>query len=123
MKDFLGSLTADQQKELTNMLRDMEGQKDNNSEDSPETSIGEDFTVNRGSANKKGRAPVSGGENTWEDVGELKEVETPHFERTPRSRPLPKTAEVSCHVCGKSFKVNSSLLSGKFSRCDRCTGK
>jgi hypothetical protein len=122
MKDFLESLSVEQQRELFDTLENMEQPKEDTPTEIPETSVGEDFTVNRGSI-KKGRSPVSGSENTWKDVGELKEVETPSFEKTPRNRPAPKNAEVSCHVCGKAFTVSRSLLYGEFHRCNRCTGK
>lgn len=122
MKDFLGSLSSEQQQELSRMLTSMQKSDEDLVPTDDETSVDEDFTVNRGNL-KKGRAPVSGGENTWEDTGELKEVETPSFEKTPRNRPSPKTAEVSCHVCNRTFKVSESLLYGEFHRCNRCTGK
>ena len=122
MEDFLGSLSVEQIEQLNRMLSQHQKPPKKDDPASPDVSVNDDFTVNRGLP-KKGKAPVSGGENTWEDTGELKDIETPDFERTPRNRPAPRTKEVSCHVCSKGFVVNESLLYGEFYRCNRCTGK
>jgi len=123
MEDFLGTLSSEQIEELSRILKDKQDLlKAGDSVNSSDTSVNEDFTVNRDLPNK-GKAPVSGGKNTWEDTGELSDVKTPDFEKTPRNRPSPKTKEVSCHVCNKGFIVNESLLYGEFYRCNSCIGR
>ena len=81
-----------------------------------------DFAMNKNI--KPRRSIVQAGKNTWVDEGDCrgKEVETPDIKPTPRTRKPPTKKDVSCHVCGKKFKVNPSLIFGEFYRCDRCTG-
>ena len=89
--------------------------------DEPETNVRQDFTVSKQpSVGGKSRRAVVGGENTWSDTGEHKDVTTPDVERAERKRPAPKKIQLTCHVCGKQFEILSSLVSGKFVRCDSC---
>ena len=122
VQKFYEALSADQIEDLTRLLKAKADDIKDTPPDKPSASVDEDFTVSRDPA-KNVRAPVSAGDNTWKDVGELKDIETPDFEKTPRNRRSPTTKEVSCHVCKKSFKVNESLLYGEFYRCIRCTGR
>tara|TARA_B110000211_G_C14092107_1_gene559767 strand:+ start:4429 stop:4866 length:438 start_codon:yes stop_codon:yes gene_type:complete len=88
----------------------------------------EDFTMHKDKPSalksSRRREPVKGGENTWTDTGEHKEVQTPkNAQRTPRNRTAPKKKNVKCHICGKNSKVNANIVYGEYYRCDRCTGR
>ena len=61
--------------------------------------------------------------NEWVDDGELRDIDTPNFEKTPRNRSKPNKQEVECHVCGKVFSINSNLVYGEYHRCNKCTGR
>lgn len=86
--------------------------------------VGSDFYVSIKNENPDSRKrPVKGGENTWTDTGEHRDIETPEVELTPRNRPAAIKVEKICHVCGKKFMIDPSLVSGEFMRCDTCTGR
>ena len=107
------------QKLLAEKQKSQQEEADNNQ---PEASVGEDFTVSKKPSSRKGgKTPVVAGENQWSDTGEFKDVSTPEVPRSQRKRNPPKKVELTCHVCGKRFKILSSLVSGKFVRCDSCT--
>jgi hypothetical protein len=124
---LLSTLTEDQKKELLSALalENEEGLVENKDPAADPPSISEDFTVTTKNkdTDKKRRTKVKGGKNKWEDTGELSHIETPDFEKTERRRSPSKKMSVDCHVCGKTFKVNPSLVYGEFHRCNRCTGK
>lgn len=86
----------------------------------------EDFTMRKDTGSTldktRRREAVKARANTWTDTGEHKDISTPEATRTPRNRPTPKKKDVTCHICGKKYKVNASLVYGEFYRCDRCTG-
>tara|TARA_B100001094_G_C18055471_1_gene732235 strand:+ start:683 stop:1120 length:438 start_codon:yes stop_codon:yes gene_type:complete len=86
----------------------------------------EDFAMHKQESSVLGknrrRETVKAQANTWTDTGEHKDVSTPDTARTPRNRAAPKKKKVRCHVCGKDFTINASLVYGEFYRCDRCTG-
>ena len=54
---------------------------------------------------------------------EAKDVTTPEVSRTPRNRKPPAKKTVTCHACGKTFKVNANMVYGEYYRCDNCTGR
>lgn len=84
-----------------------------------------DFSTNHGSSEKGKKEPVKAGENIFVDDGsEHRDAEntTPNVPLTPRRRKPYEPKSVNCHVCGKNYKVNPSLLSGEFYRCDSCVG-
>lgn len=88
----------------------------------------EDFTMRKegssGLPSSSRREPVRARKNTWVDTGsEAKDVTTPEVSRTPRNRKPPAKKQVTCHACGKKFKVNASIVYGEYYRCDRCTGR
>ncbi len=83
----------------------------------------EDFSVARKPTKfHKSKEPVRARENTWTDTGEDRHIETPQSSRTPRTRKAPAKKTVKCHACGKTEKVNASLVFGEYYRCDRCIG-
>jgi DNA-directed RNA polymerase subunit RPC12/RpoP len=100
-------------------------------EQKPETSRAkdaEDFTMHKktdsGLPKSGRREPVRARKNTWVDTGsEAKDVTTPEVNRTPRNRKPPAKKQVTCHACGKKFKVNANIVYGEYYRCDRCTGR
>jgi DNA-directed RNA polymerase subunit RPC12/RpoP len=85
--------------------------------------IGEDFKIVRKVLKGPRKEPVKAGKNQWKDTGEMSEVETPEVEPTPRTRQAPSKVEKVCHVCGKSFSIHPSLVSGEYIRCNNCTGR
>jgi len=88
------------------------------------TSVMENFQVIKdNNVNKKRKEAVKAHGNTWEDTGEDRHIETPKVNITPRNRSKPKIKEIKCHVCGKTQKVNASLVYGEYYRCDNCVGR
>jgi formylmethanofuran dehydrogenase subunit E len=85
----------------------------------------DDFTMHKNNAKPKGRREaVKFKKNTWQDDGtEFSDMETPKVKRTPRNRKKANVVDVECHVCGKTFKMNSNLVYGEYQRCNRCGGK
>ena len=71
--------------------------------------------------NQKRKEPVRAKENTWQDTGEHKNIETPPTERTPRKRSGAKKLEMKCHVCGKPSIVDTRFVFGEYYRCNRCS--
>ena len=84
-----------------------------------------DFTMKskNGIKSQKRKERVNAGKNTWFDSGESKDVQTPSMAMTPRTRPPARMVDMNCHVCGKTFSINSSLVYGQFYRCDGCAGR
>jgi len=126
MENFLSSLTDEQKQELKSLI---EGSEKTTETEEPEEkqkdahAISEDFTVKRTDNKQPRKRPVKFKKNTWSDTGELRDVDTPEFERTPRRKPAPAKTEIECHVCGKKFKADTRYLSGEFHRCNKCTGR
>ena len=88
--------------------------------------VDEDFTVKRKEPNNtKRKTAVKAKRNEWVDEGEFSDpnFDPAKFEKTPRNRRKPSKKQVECHVCGKTFAINSNLVYGEFTRCNRCTGK
>ena len=109
-------LKTNEQKETTISKEETVSSKDNNN------TVTEDFRVVR-EQTESGKTPVKFKKNKWQDNGELRDVETPDFKRTPRKRNAPNKKAVECHVCGKQFTMNANLVYGEFVRCNRCTGR
>jgi len=85
----------------------------------------EDFAMHKTNStlgNNRRREAVKAQANQWTDTGEHKDVSTPDRARTPRNRAAPRKKKVRCHVCGKDFTINASLVYGEYYRCDRCIG-
>lgn len=115
--------TVEQLKEILEAkLAELEAGVEKQDASQEETSVSEDFSVIRKEDNKSKRQ-VRGGENTWVDTGEHRDVETPDVELTPRKRKAPRKVEKTCHICGRKFKVRADMISGEFYRCDYCTGR
>lgn len=96
---------------------------------SPRRRVNEDFTVAI-STNEldRGRVPVRAKKNQWVDEGENRDpdFDAEKFERmgkAARNRSKIKKKTIECHVCGRSFDVNPSLIYGEYVRCNRCTGR
>ena len=126
---FLNGLSEEQLKNLNAITKELlqdkpekQEQELNVAEDIDPT-VTEDFKVIRTSEPKNRKTPVKFKRNEWIDDGELRDIDTPQFQRTPRNRNKPNKQEVECHVCGKTFSINSSLIYGEFHRCNKCTGK
>ena len=85
--------------------------------------INNDFTVTRETSKIHRKTPVKFKRNEWKDEGDFRDIETPYFEKTPRNRPKPSKEQVECHVCGRTFSINSNLVYGDYHRCNKCTGR
>jgi len=124
MEEYLGSLSEKELDDLSEALKKKNKRSySQQRKKTPNPTVEEDFTVIREGRDRKSRSPVKAKKNLWEDTGELSDVETPEFSKTPRNRQKPNRVTVECHVCGKSFKMSKSLIYGEFVRCNRCTGK
>jgi len=139
VKALLESLTQEQKNELVNSLLNSNVKKDEmqtptekqtkeqSVSDPTQSRVKEDFTVQRSDNLDKRKEVVRARKNSWTDDGEFRdeEVDYAKFEKmkTPRRRGKPKKREVECHVCGKTFTINESLIYGEFVRCNKCTGR
>ena len=142
VKTLLESLTPDQKDQLvkgllnSNVKGDVptpsqsSGDEEQDSEEAvssnPHSVVNEDFSVTR--ENVEGsKTVVKFTRNKWVDKGEHREepVDYEKFEKTktPRRRGKPSKKKVECHVCGKTFSINESLIYGEYIRCNRCTGR
>lgn len=96
---------------------------------SPRRRVNEDFSVTRNEdVLDQRKIPVRAKKNQWSDTGEDRDpdFDPVKFERigkVARNREKIKKHTVECHVCGRSFQVNPSLVYGEFIRCNRCTGR
>lgn len=90
--------------------------------------VNEDFTVTREVGVGTGRTPVRAKQNQWQDTGEGRDPDfnPEEFKKkgiAARTREAPQEKSLLCHVCGRGFKINPSLVYGEYVRCDRCIGK
>jgi hypothetical protein len=144
LKSFVDGLTLEERRELLDILTEnslswttmpphIEEMLSNNNDQSEPTEEDflkkntvdiEDFSMKRqdNTSESKKKKKVQARENTWVDTGEDRHIKTPEKPLTPRTRKPPSKKEVQCHVCGKTRKVNASLVYGEYYRCDRCTG-
>ena len=93
----------------------------------PQAEVGEDFTVTRTPQTNR-KSAVRARKNQWVDNGDIAndtDFDYEKFEKmkTPRKRSQPSKKKVECHVCGKTFAMNSNLIYGEFVRCNKCTGR
>jgi hypothetical protein len=115
-------LSIDELKELIRRKEKSDDKKENPKE-AKGVVVDRDFVVQRD--DKSGvskKQPVKGGKNTWTDKGEHRDVDTPNYEPSTRSRPATHKVNKVCHVCGKKFEIVASLVSGEFMRCNSCIG-
>lgn len=121
---FIESLTEEQKKALIQALNknsnDAKIIPDSTRVSAPES---ETFTMNKTEKTNRRREPVRARKNEWRDEGEFRDVETPDFEKTPRTRKPHKKVDVECSVCGRSFKTDPKYVYGEYHRCNRCTGR
>jgi hypothetical protein len=90
--------------------------------------VTEDFRMVNDNTLEKRKTPVRARKNQWVDEGEDRDpnFDPAKFERmgkATRSRGKIKKETVECHVCGKTFSINPSLIYGTNIRCNRCTGR
>ena len=130
-EEFLEGLSDEQLQDLSEVTEQMMQTRLGSSSDSTAKdthgdsgAVTEDFKVIRTETiNDNRKTPVKFKKNEWEDTGELSDVETPNFEKTPRKRSKPNKRNVECHVCGREISINENLIYGEFHRCNRCTGR
>jgi len=151
VKALLNTMTAEQKSELLNKLMDslapssqkqstqrsdlptkksrLEDQEQEETVSSqPQSNITEDFRVVQNEQLDKRKSPVRAKKNQWVDTGEDRD---PNFDpqkyermgKTARNRGRAKKRNIECHVCGRTFSVNPSLVHGEYVRCNRCTGR
>tara|TARA_R100000008_G_C3539073_1_gene143742 strand:- start:438 stop:848 length:411 start_codon:yes stop_codon:yes gene_type:complete len=131
VKTLLESLTEEQKAKLVaglmkELVTDAPVETTEESVSSDPRRVNEDFTVNRNQDENTRKSPVKFRKNNWQDTGEDKNIDDydkMSQSRTPRRRGKPKKRDVECHICGKSFAMNESLIYGEFVRCNRCTGR
>lgn len=130
MEDFIKTLNAEQKEALLKALNEnsptiqhVPVEVNNKTKKAITDSFIAESKPNNIHNQQRRREPVKARKNMWEDTGECREVETPDYERTPRKRPSSQKTEVDCHVCGKSFKVDSKFVFGEYHRCNRCSSR
>jgi len=147
VKALLNTMTAEQKSELLNKLMDsltpssqersdlptkksrLEDQEQEETVSSiPPSNVTEDFRVVRDNDLEKRKSPVRAKKNQWVDSGEDRDpdFDPQKYERmgkTARNRGKAKKRTIECHVCGRSFQINPSLVHGEYVRCNRCTGR
>lgn len=136
LSTMLGMLTKEQKEELAaKLIADVgnlqpEDQKEQVIQpvSSPRT-VNEDFTVTNSKSNVTGgKRPVKAKQNTWHDEGEKKDPnynpeEYESIGRKSRSKePRNSIVKKKCYICNNEFEISSSLIYGKFHRCNNCTG-
>jgi len=135
LKSLLDNLSQEQKESLVAKLitdvsklqpeKEIESRQEDDS--SAPRRVNEDFTVDRNDNQLQRKSSVKFKKNSWVDTGEDRDPDFDYSElekrKTPRKRGKPNKQEVECHVCGKSFSVNSNLVYGEFHRCNRCTGR
>ena len=151
VKALLNTMTAEQKSELLNKLMDsltppsqeqtiqrsdlptkksrLEDQEQEETVSSkPQSNVTEDFRVVQNEQLDKRKTPVRARKNEWVDTGEDRDPDfnPEKYERmgkTARNRGKVKKRTIECHVCGRTFQVNPSLVHGEYVRCNRCTGR
>lgn len=135
LKSLLDNLSQEQKESLVAKLitdvsklqpeKEIESRQEDDS--SAPRRVNEDFTVDRNDNQLQRKSSVKFKKNSWVDTGEDRDPDFDYSElekrKTPRKRGKPNKQEVECHVCGKSFSINSNLVYGEFHRCNRCTGR
>ena len=144
--DFVNSLSDEQKQKLMQGLmeaaekppvkvkaRDLPSRKskDQKQEEkvssTPKKNVTEDFKMIREKNTlEKRKIPVRAKQNKFSDEGFERDPDfdpSKYENKTPRRRKPTSKKNVECHVCGKSFSMNSSLVCGEFIRCNRCTGR
>jgi len=133
VKALLNSLTPEQKNDLVQSLLNSNVKSDEvipqDKEVSQESNVKEDFTVTRSEDFlEKRKTVVRARKNQWIDDGEDRDpdFDPAKFERmgkTSRNRGKTKKKTIECHVCGKTFSINASLVHGEYIRCNKCTGR
>ncbi len=131
VKALLESLTEEQKASLVSgLMKELATETPTEKTEetvSSEPRVKEDFTVVRNEDDLQRKSPVKFKKNNWVDTGEDRDLDIDYSElekrKTPRKRAKPNKQQVECHICGKSFSVNSNLVYGEFHRCNRCTGR
>ena len=135
VKTLLESLTDEQKAQLVQgLLKSNENEevpvlKEETVSSTPRSrNVTEDFRMVNDNTLDKRKTPVRARKNQWVDEGEDRDpdFDPAKFERmgkVTRSRGKVKKETVECHVCGKTFSINPSLIYGTNIRCNRCTGR
>tara|TARA_R100000995_G_scaffold73640_1_gene42496 strand:+ start:434 stop:850 length:417 start_codon:yes stop_codon:yes gene_type:complete len=133
VKKLLESLTPEQKNELVQGLLNSNVKSDEvppqGEEASQESEVKEDFSVTRSQDFlEKRKSAVKARNNQWVDEGEDRDpdfdpIKFEKMGRTSRSRGKAKKKTIECHVCGKTFSINASLVHGEYIRCNKCTGR
>lgn len=130
VKTILASLTEEQKRAIIADLLKTSTQVQTKTEPKPEEAfsskprsvVNEDFTITKEEKGNR-KSAVRFHKNEWEDIGEFAEVKTPERKITPRNRKPPNKVTLECHVCGREFQQNASMVYGEYHRCNHCTGR
>tara|TARA_Y100001963_G_C6746314_1_gene431785 strand:+ start:618 stop:1031 length:414 start_codon:yes stop_codon:yes gene_type:complete len=132
VKALLESLTPEQKEKLIKSLTGTTTEQsvettEQTTSSTLESEVGEDFTVTRTPQTNR-KSAVRARKNQWVDNGDIAndtDFDYEKFEKmkTPRKRSHPSKKKVECHVCGKTFAMNTNLIYGEFARCNKCTGR
>ena len=135
VKTLLESLTDEQKAQLVQgLLKSNENEevpvlKEETVSSTPRSrNVTEDFRMVNDNTLEKRKTPVRARKNQWVDEGEDRDpdFDPAKFERmgkATRNRGKIRKETVECHVCGKTFSINPSLIYGTNIRCNRCTGR
>ena len=135
VKALLESLSKEQKEKLIQEVLNSNVKKgaeppisEDETPEGSETKVNQDFTVTRNNDLSRGKTPVKARRNKWVDEGEDRDpdFDPEKFERmgkSARNRGQTKKRHVECHVCGRGFHINESLIYGEYIRCNRCTGR
>lgn len=134
IKALLESLSSEQKEQLikqvlnSNVKGEVSPTNEEEISEESQSKVNQDFTVTRNNELSRGKTPVKARRNNWVDEGEDRDpdFDPEKFERmgkSARNRGKVKKRHVECHVCGRGFHLNESLIYGEYIRCNRCTGK
>jgi hypothetical protein len=63
-------------------------------------------------------------ENQFTDDGtEARDINTPEYTPSPRTRGSVNLVDIACHICGSKSMVSETMVYGEFYRCDNCVRK
>lgn len=151
VKALLNTMTAEQKADLLNRLMDSltsssqeqstqrsdlptkksrleDQEREETVSSQPRSNVTEDFRVVQNEQLDKRKSAVRAKKNQWVDTGEDRDpnFNAEKYERmgkAARNRSRAKKRTMECHVCGRSFQINPTLVHGEYIRCNRCTGR
>jgi DNA-directed RNA polymerase subunit RPC12/RpoP len=120
---FLDTLTDEQKAALLKALTKNNAVEETNNQPKEEDKNQFIAQTKKVQPNQRRKEPVRAKQNTWTDTGEDRNIETPKYEPTPRTREKVEKVSIKCHACGKSFDADPRFVYGEYYRCDRCASR